>query len=116
MGRAENEGLERLRRLHLVQEPFAERYALHAVVRHAVRKRTLDAMGTNEIRLAPSLITWRSSSAPPSGSIWSRRTSSPPWISLTPARALVSRCASIAYSRPSAPLASDPGIGGRAVP
>jgi hypothetical protein len=25
---------------HLVQEPFAKRYALHAVVRHAVRKRT----------------------------------------------------------------------------
>ena len=45
IGRA---GIERLRRLHLVQEPFAERYALHAVVRHAVRKRTLDAMGTNE--------------------------------------------------------------------
>ena len=47
-GSVGNEGLERLRRLHLVQEPFAERYALHAVVRHAVRKRTLDAMGTNE--------------------------------------------------------------------
>jgi hypothetical protein len=32
--------LERLRVLRLVQEPAAGRFALHAVVRHAVRRRT----------------------------------------------------------------------------
>jgi hypothetical protein len=32
--------LAELRRWHLVQEPFRNRFALHAVVRHAVRKRT----------------------------------------------------------------------------
>ena len=32
--------LEPLRRWHLVQEPVADRYTLHAVVRHAVVRRT----------------------------------------------------------------------------
>jgi hypothetical protein len=35
-------GLEALRRWHLVQEPLADRFALHAVVREAVVRRTRD--------------------------------------------------------------------------
>lgn len=40
-GRAGPKALGRLRRWHLVQEPFRGRFALHAVVRHAVHKRTV---------------------------------------------------------------------------
>jgi len=43
LARAGNKGpraLASLQRWHLVQEPFEGRFALHAVVRHAIRKRT----------------------------------------------------------------------------
>jgi hypothetical protein len=39
-GRARRAALSSLTRLHLVQEPFEGRYALHAVVRHRVRQKT----------------------------------------------------------------------------
>ncbi len=43
IGKGLHEALEPLRRWHLVQEPIADRYTLHAVVRHAVLPRTAPA-------------------------------------------------------------------------
>jgi len=38
LGRSGASSLDRLQRWHLVQEPFRGRFALHAVVRHAIRR------------------------------------------------------------------------------
>jgi hypothetical protein len=47
VGSAGGRALARLRRWHLVQEPFRERFALHAVVRHAVRRLALRRNGAS---------------------------------------------------------------------